>query len=61
MPEGFWDRLSKLLAWFGFFSLFFWPWINEPVAVGLAWWLAIGALNYLLVGSMRLVPWWDIK
>jgi hypothetical protein len=47
------------LAWLGLFSLWFFPEvINEPFAVGLAWWIGIGAFNYLLVGSWRLVPWW---
>jgi|VirMetMinimDraft_7_1064189.scaffolds.fasta_scaffold60469_3 hypothetical protein len=59
MPEGFWDRVSGLMAWLGLVSLWFLPEvINEPFAVGLAWWIGIGAFNYLLVGSWRLVPWW---
>jgi len=58
MPEGFWDRVSGLMAWFGLCNLWFWPWINEPFGVGILWWIGIGAVNYLLVGSWRLVPWW---
>lgn len=58
MPEGFWDRVSGLIAWFGLCNLWFWPWINAPFGVGILWWIGIGAVNYLLVGSWRLVPWW---
>jgi hypothetical protein len=61
MPKGFWERLSKLIAWFGFLSLLFWAYVGPTYGIGVMWWLAIGAFNYLLVGSMRLVPWWDIK
>ncbi len=64
--KGFRYRLSNVLAWFGLLNLGFW--FQQAVVEGaqllivsVGSWLFLGVINYLMVGSLRLIPWWDIE
>jgi hypothetical protein len=35
--------------------------LEEPAAMGLAVYLGCALINYLMVGSLRLLPWRDIE
>ena len=67
--KGFRYRLSNVLAWFGMLSLGFWFFVGYatsalivlPLIVGIGSWLFFALINYLMVGSLRLIPWRDIE
>ena len=62
-------RLSNVLAWFGMLSMgfgFFVTYVSNtviavPIIVSIGSWLFFGLINYLMVGSLRLLPWRDIE
>ncbi len=61
--KGFRYRLSNVLAWgvaggivLGIFSGAF------DIFMATIWlWLSVGVINYLMVGSPRLLPWKDME
>ena len=70
--KGFRYRLSNVLAWFGFgitvltilIGIMQWPFTYYDLwmvifALGFQGFLA--TINYLMVGSLRLLPWRDIE
>jgi hypothetical protein len=67
--KGFRYRLSNVLAWFGLLNLGFWFFVGYvssalivlPLIVSIGSWLFFGLINYLMVGSLRLLPWRDIE
>jgi len=73
--KGFKYRLSNVLAWVGSFFLItvlveiavslaydknMWGW-EESFFTGLALYIGCAVVNYLIVGSLRLLPWRDIE
>ena len=70
--KGFRYRLSNVLAWFGslwggwcivmlvIFNDDIRHW-EEPAVMGLAVYLGCALINYLMVGSLRLLPWKEIE
>ena len=73
--KGFKYRLSNVLAWVGSFFLItvlvdiavrlaydknMWGW-EEDLFTGLALYIGCAVVNYLIVGSLRLLPWRDIE
>lgn len=57
-------RLSNVLAWVGFGCLVwggYGGWTEGFLAVGAFVWVFFGVINYLMVGSLRLLPWRDIE
>ena len=70
MKEGFWKRLSDVIAWVGFGSMILLAYtINgsgiaksfDAVIVSATAWLFFGVVNYLISGSLRLLPWRDVE
>jgi hypothetical protein len=70
--KGFRYRLSNVLAWVGslvggyciVMLVNFYDDIRrweEPIFMGLAVYLGCALINYLMVGSLRLLPWKDIE
>jgi len=72
--KGFRYRLSNVLAWVGSLGggglvvllvviVARWPVLRweEPVFTTLAVYLGCALINYLMVGSLRLLPWKDIE
>lgn len=70
--KGFRYRLSNVLAWVGLLGgcycivmlVNFYGAIKgweEPIFIGLAVYLGCALINYLMVGSLRLLPWRDIE
>jgi len=72
MKKGVWDRVSNVLAWFGFgitvvtILIVIMKWrftysflLMVIFALGFQGFLA--TINYLMVGSLRLLPWRDIE
>ena len=74
MEEGFWKRLSNVIAWVGFLAAavmlcaFIFTLLNlilngsfgnwdEPFLASLPVYLGCALVNYLMVGSFRLLPW----
>ena len=65
--KGFRYRLSNVLAWGGF-GCFLWgchgyssDGFTDWIAMGAFVWVFFGVINYLMVGSLRLIPWRDIE
>ena len=68
--KGFKYRLSNVLAWLGFGAVVYatlytiltldWDGIDGMLAA-LAFQCFIGVINYLMIGSFRLLPWRDIE
>ena len=65
--KGFRYRLSNVLS-YGGFGCFLWgchsyssDGVAELIAVGAFGWAFFGVINYLMVGSLRLIPWRDIE
>ena len=65
--KGFRYRLSNVLA-LGGFGCFLWGChdysldrITESIILGAFVWAFFGVINYLMVGSLRLLPWKDIE
>ena len=69
--KGFRYRLSNVLAWVGLLGGGWWivQLVNfygvirrwEELFMGLAVYLDCALINYLMVGSLRLLPWRDIE
>ena len=62
--KGFRYRLSNVLAWVGLLNLVFWFSVAkgmDALIVSVGSWLFLGVINYLMVGSLRLLPWRDIE
>lgn len=62
--KGFRYRLSNVLAWGGFGCLVwgsYGGWTDGWVLVGAFVWALFGVINYLMVGSLRLLPWREIE
>ena len=59
--KGFFRRLSDVIAWIGFGLMILAVYnindFNERFGVGVGVWFGFGVINYLLSGSLRLIPW----
>ena len=63
--KGFKYRFSNVLAWLGLLSMgfgFFATYVSNtvivvPLMVSIGSWFLVGVINYLMVGSLRLLPW----
>ena len=59
------ERFSNVLAWFGFGSMILLAYsVNgsvDAVIVSATAWLFFGVVNYLISGSLRLLPWRDVE
>ena len=59
--KGFFRRLSDVIAWLGFglmiLAVYNLDDFNERFGVGAVVWFGVGVINYLMVGSFRLLPW----
>ena len=59
--KGFFRRLSDVIAWFGFGLMILAVYnvddFDERFGVGGIVWFGVGVINYLLSGSLRLLPW----
>jgi hypothetical protein len=58
--KGFFRRLSDVIAWIGFGLMILAVYNlddNERFGVGAGVWFGVGVINYLLSGSLRLLPW----
>jgi hypothetical protein len=59
--KGFFRRLSDVIAWIGFGTLVVMAYegdgFEEKFIYSAMTWFGIGVINYLLSGSLRLIPW----
>ena len=54
VKEGFWKRLSDVIAWFGLLNLVFWFYVintMDAFIVSIGSWFCFGVINYLMVVS----------
>ena len=59
--KGFFRRLSDVIAWLGFGLMILAVYninvFEQRFGVGGLVWFGVGVINYLMVGSFRLLPW----
>ena len=59
--KGFFRRVSDVTSWFGFGLMVVMVYegdnFNEKFIFSAIVWFGIGVINYLLSGSLRLLPW----
>ena len=63
--KGFFRRLSDVTSWFGFGLMVAIVYngddFDEKFIFGGIVWFGIGVINYLLSGSLRLLPWLKLE
>jgi len=63
--KGFRYRLSNVIAWFGLGCLVLEGFValgpDGFSGTGAFCWAFMGVINYLMMGSLRLLPWKDIE
>jgi len=59
--KGFFRRLSVVTSWIGFGLACTLAFYEGEYTLGAVVWFGVGVINYILSGSLRLLPWLKLE